>query len=216
MMGQPPANPKIYHIVNVDRLSSILQCGHIYSDAEVIRLGLAGTNIGMNTIKQRRLQLPVKCHPGITVGQCVPFYFCPRSVMLYVIHRRDNPELLYKGGQEPIVHLEADLTKVIGAAQAINRRWAFTTSNAGAVYTDFYSDFGRLNEINWTAVNAVQWSQADIKEAKQSEFLLHTSFPWNFVERIVTYSESTASAVARVLHNAAHRPPVEIKKQWYY
>lgn len=215
-MAQPPPNPKIYHIVNVDRLRSILDHGCIYSDAEVIRLGLGGTNIGMNTIKQRRLQLPVKCHPGITVGQCVPFYFCPRSVMLYVIYRRDNPELLYKGGQEPVIHLEADLTNVVQKATDASQRWAFTTSNAGAFYTDFYSSLQHLNQINWDAVAANQWAQADIKEAKQSEFLVHTSFPWELVERIVTYSESTASAVARVLHNATHRPPVEIKKQWYY
>ena len=51
----------------------------------------------------------MKCRPGLNVGDCVPFYFCPRSVMLYLIHRANHPELDYRGGQGPIVHLEADL-----------------------------------------------------------------------------------------------------------
>ncbi|WP_205620247.1 DarT ssDNA thymidine ADP-ribosyltransferase family protein [Salinivibrio socompensis] len=66
----------------------------------------------MNTIKQRRLtELTLDSHPDLYVGQCVPFYFCPRSIMLYVIHRADSDELTYKGGQGPIIHLQADLTQ---------------------------------------------------------------------------------------------------------
>ena len=93
----------------------------------------------MSSIKQRRLSLPVKCHPGNCVGDYVPFYFCPRSVMLYLIYRGNHPELTYRGGQGPIIHLEADLSAVVAWANENGRRWAFTLSNAGAVYTQFRS-----------------------------------------------------------------------------
>jgi len=55
------------------------------------------------------------CHVSrrTTVGQYVPFYFCPRSVMLYVLHRGNHPSLEYRGGQTPLVHLEADLLSVV-------------------------------------------------------------------------------------------------------
>jgi hypothetical protein len=43
--------------------------------------------------------------------------------MLFVIHRANHPELAYRGGQEPIVHLEADLYEVIRWADADGRRW---------------------------------------------------------------------------------------------
>ena len=61
--------------------------------------------------------------------------------MLYLIYRR-NEELTYKGGQEPIVHLEADLHATIAWAQQNARRWAFTLSNAGA----YYFESGRTSQ----------------------------------------------------------------------
>lgn len=94
----PPAQPKIYHIVHVDRLASIVADGCLWSDTEVVKRRQPGTTIGMGDIKARRLALPVECHPGDHVGEFVPFYFCPRSIMLYVIHCANHPELAYRGG----------------------------------------------------------------------------------------------------------------------
>ena len=123
-----PATPKIYHILHVDRLPSIIADGYLWCDAEIVRRSAAGTTIGMSNIKQRRLRLPVDCHPGDCVGDFVPFYFCARSIMLFVIHCANHPELDYRGGQEPIVHLEADLRQTVIWANANSVRWAFSLS----------------------------------------------------------------------------------------
>ena len=78
-----PDNPKIYHIVHVDRLTSIIQNACLWSDAEMAQRRATGTTIGMNNIKAARLtQRTLNSHPCLHVGECVPFYFCPRSVML--------------------------------------------------------------------------------------------------------------------------------------
>lgn len=171
-----PAQPKIYHIVHVDRLPSILADGCLWCDAIMAeRLGV-GTMIGMNNIKARRLRLPVTCHPGYHVGDFVPFYFCSRSIMLYVIRRGNHPSLTYRGGQEPIVHLEADLNQTVRWADARRRRWAFSLSNAGACYAQFRSSLGYLHEVDWEAVAALDFRPAEVKESKQAEFLVHKSF----------------------------------------
>ena len=86
----PPANPKIYHIVHVDRLPSIISDGFLWCDAEIVERLPAnprlGTMIGVHGVKQRRLNdLMLTSYSELYVGQCVPFYLCPRSVMLYVI-----------------------------------------------------------------------------------------------------------------------------------
>ena len=114
----PPANPMIYHIVHVDRLPSIISDGFLRCDAEIVERLAAnprlGTMIGMRGVKQRRLtDLMLTSHPDLFVGQYVSFYSCPRSVMLYVIYMKNHPELVYRGGQGPIVHIEADLRDTV-------------------------------------------------------------------------------------------------------
>lgn len=215
-MPQPPTHPKIYHIVHVDRLPSIIAGSCLWSDAVMVGRQGTGTTIGMSSIKQRRLRLPVPCHPGTCVGDFVPFYFCPRSIMLYVIHCTNHPELAYRGGQGPIVHLESDLYRVVAWAEETERRWAFSLSNAGAVYTQFRSNLGHLDQVNWPAVHSTDFRSADVKEGKQAEFLVHESFPWTLVERIGVLSQGVAQQVANAIRGKDHNPRVEIRREWYY
>lgn len=215
----PPAAPKIYHIVHVDRLPSIIAEGGLLCDAEIVQRQAAGqamgTTIGMSDIKQRRLtRLSLTSHPGLFVGQCVPFYFCPRSIMLYLIHRANHEELTYRGGQGPIVHLEADLAGTVAWANGNARRWAFTLSNAGAFYFEDRADLAQLGEIDWDAVQARDWRGK--KEGKQAEFLVEQSFPWDLVSRIGVGSQQVYGQVRAVLQAAEHKPHVEIKPDWYY
>jgi len=96
-----PARPLIYHVTHVDTLSRIVADGALWSDAVMAARGGPAVAIGMSAIKLRRLrELPVKCHPGDYVGEYVPFYFCPRSIMLYLLHMGNHPELTYRDGHD--------------------------------------------------------------------------------------------------------------------
>jgi hypothetical protein len=170
----------------------------------------------MGSIKSRRLRLPVKCFPGDRVGDYVPFYFCPRSVMLYLLHRGNHPELNYQGGQAPILHLAADMYEVVDWANEEGRRWAFSLSNAGAVYTEFRNRLDQLDQVNWTAVAATDFRQPQIKEGKQAEFLVRDFLPWRVIRRIGVYSRSVNEQVATILGAGTGRPLVEIRREWYY
>jgi len=210
-----PAQPKVFHIVHADRLPSIVADGCLWCDAEVARRAPPGTTIGMSSIKQRRLaELTLNSHPALHVGDCVPFYFCPRSVMLYLIYQANHPELTYRGGQGPIIHLEADLGKVVEWANNDGRRWAFTLSNAGSRFFEDRCNLDKLSEIDWDAVEARNWRSC--KEGKQAEFLIEMSFPWHLVERIGVHSQAIYQQVAHALPSSGHRPPVEIRADWYY
>ena len=209
-----PTEPKIYHIVHVDRLSSIIADGCLWSDSAMVNRQDIGTTIGISQIKERRLNLKLNSHPDLHVSGCVPFYFCPRSVMLYLIHRADHPELIYRGGQKPIVHLEADLRRTVDWANANKRRWAFTLSNAGAYYFEDFTDLNQLSKISWDAVQARDWQE--YKHGKQAEFLIEHSFPWSLVSRIGVHSTATRDTVLRKLHKSDYSPLVDIKRDWYY
>jgi hypothetical protein len=221
MIMTMPAKPKIYHIVHVDRLPSIIADDWLWCDAEIARRSLSGTSIGMDQIKLRRLnELTLTSHPDLHVGDCVPFYFCPRSIMLFVIHKGNDPELIYREGQGPIVHLEADLQQTIAWAEKHGQRWAFTLSNAGARYFEDRCDVGRLSDIDWAAVQDNGWgfqgASQSVKEGKQAEFLIEAEFPWTLVSRIGVLSQQIHDQVGRILQAASHRPPVEIRSKWYY
>lgn len=219
-MTDVPERVWIYHIVHMDRLESIMDDGFLWSDAEVRARDSEGTTVGMVSIKDRRLGTSLSSHPGLAVGACVPFYFCPRSIMLFLLHRGNHPEVTYRGGQEPIIHLVAEVPAAVTWADANNLRWAFTLSNAGSGYFEDRASLDQLSEIDWNAVRATQWSgngiSRQIKEGKQAEFLVERCFPWALVQGIGVRSEAVGREITRMMAGRDHRPTVKALPNWYY
>ena len=135
--------------------------------------------------------------------------------MLYLIHKNNHPELSYHGGQEPIIHLEADLRQTVAWAEKHGQRWAFTLSNAGSRYFHDRCDLAHLGEIDWNAVQATpNWQEH--QEGKQAEFLIERQFPWELVSRIGVQSNTFYQPVMAARAAAKYKPDVEIKPEWYY
>jgi hypothetical protein len=213
MPGTVPLQPKIYHIVHVDKLASIAADGFLWSDVVLDGKAVPGTVIGMDHIKERRKANALPSHPALHVGECVPFYFGPRSVMLYMMYVK-SAELAYKGGQEPIVHLVADLNATVAWANAHGKRWAFTLSNAGSYYFEDRTDLAQLADVNWDAMTNKYWSSC--RDAKQAEFLVEERFPWHLIEEIAVYNPATGQQAAQAITGGAHRPSVQSRPAWYY
>ena len=211
-----PANPSIYHITHVRNLANIVKADGLWSDAKRIELGFDSEIIGFKSIKEPRLLLDVSCHTGTRVGEYVPFYFCPRSEMLYIFWRNNHLDLTYHGGQGPIVHLRSDMRSVVEWADRAGTRWAFTDKNARARIASFYSSLDSLGEINWKAVDAERWDKGVLREDKQAEFLYHEFFPWELVETIGVKDRRIKEQVEDVLAGVGHQPSVRIKPGWYY
>ena len=204
----------IYHITHVDNLPGVIEAGGLWSDRRIAQQGV-NTVIGFDHIKHRRLEeIEVDCHPGTKVGDYVPFYFCPRSVMLYVISR-GHSELRYQGGQHEIVHLVSTVETAIQVAEG--RPWAYSDGNAGAFYTRFYADFDQMNSvIDWEAVRARSWADPAVKNKKQAEFLVYDHFPWAAFHEIGLFDESLSDRVHQALSAASHEPRVRVRREWYY
>ncbi len=209
---------KLYHIVHVDKLPPILnsgKAGRLICDNDVQKQNLSGTTIGMGKIKERRMnELTLNTYPDLYVGDCVPFYFCPRSIMLFMFHQKNHPDIAYRGGQEPIVHLVFKMMDVINWANQKGRRWAFTDSNAGSRYFNDYCDLSDIDKLNWNAINTDSWSNC--KEKKQAEFLVESYLPWHLVREIGVYSLEYCNKVGDAIAPAIHKPPITIKREWYY
>jgi len=159
-------------------------------------------------------ELTLSSHADLHVGACVPFYFWPRSVMLYLIHKANHADLSYRGGQGPIVHLVLDLRETVAWAEGEGLRWALTLSNAGSRYFEDRADLSQLDEIDWDAVRARDWQGR--QEKKQAEFLVEHRVPWALVEGIGVHSRVVQDQATRAMTGGSHRPVVKIKPDWYY
>ncbi|MGF1688801.1 DUF4433 domain-containing protein [Photobacterium japonica] len=198
---------KVSHITHINNLECILSEGCLWSDAKRIEQSLKSKNIGYSHIKQRRLLHPVTVAAGGTIGEYVPFNFCPRSVMLYVIHLGHED---YHDGQDPIVHLISDVETIT----ATNPHCFFTDIHADLAYAEQIDDFCRLNELDFKKIHAKYWQQC--KEEKQAEFLAHQSVPWNCIRQIGVKTPELADKVRQLLSACAHQPEILVKPEWYY
>ncbi len=203
-------NPAIYHITRVDNLVRILREGGLWCDAQRSAKRLVTTNIGYSLIKARRLRHPVSVAAGGALGDYVPFNFCPRSVMLYVVHQGHDD---YNGGQRPVVHLVSSMS----AVQATGRPWFFTDRHADLGYAQQYDNRAELTQVDWSVMPLTYWGgDSDVKEKRQAEFLVHDFFPWTAIEVIGVVDKDIASVVRETIAGADHQPQVKIKRNWYY
>lgn len=211
--GEVSVKP-IYHITHVDNLSSIIAAGGIWCDAERIRQRLAVEGIGYEHIKERRMKRSVPVAAGGVLGDYVPFYFAPRSPMLFVIDKRSTE---YKGGQEPIVHL----TSNVAIAQQNGNPVCFTDGHAEMGIACYNDDVSKMDEfVDWPVMGSTYWNDNDShpnrKFRRQAEFLVHQFFPWEAIIGIGVIDEDTQNAVSQIVNNASHTPQVEVKRGWYY
>lgn len=200
---------RIYHITDVENLPSVLAQGGLWSDAQVIARGLATNAIAHHHIKQRRLeQYKVDCVNDRFVGEFVPFYYCPRSPMLFTINVGATGKP--KGCQSTIVHLVSTVERAI----AMGRPWAIADRNAGTPLADFSTDLNTLRELDWNAIQTNSWR--DCQTAKAAEFLVADFFDWTGFIGIACMNQSTADVVEEHLANAAYKPKIAVKRDWYF
>jgi hypothetical protein len=165
------------------------------------------TNIGHTHIKQRRLTRSVDAGSGGTLGDYVPFNFCPRSVMLFAVHKGHRD---YTGGQEDIVHL----VSTVRGAISLGRAWAFTDRHAELGHALHFDDLAKLSEVRWDAMAERYWNT--VKEERQAEFLVHEFFAWTAVLEVGVMTPEAAQRVQAMLASAPHQPPVTPHRDWYY
>jgi hypothetical protein len=140
-MPRHPERVLIYHITDVANLPGILTDQALHSDAFMAKRD--PEVIGYDHIKKRRLnEIVVPCCDWRKVGEFVPFYFCPRSPMLFAINKGNTGRPA--GCQRTVVHL----VSTMDAGIATGRAWAISSGNAGAFHTTFSHDLQALEDLD--------------------------------------------------------------------
>jgi hypothetical protein len=204
----------LYHITHLRNLPAILARGELCCQALVADEHLNPTIIGYADLKGRRAQRPMPLDPGGVLADYVPWYFAPRSPMLYVIHKGGVPG--YNEGQQPIVHLVSSVERVVAAQLP----FVFTDGHAYVAFSRFFADLQQLDQIDWPLMRSRYWADTDEdndrERRRNAEFLVHQRLPWQLIGAIGVRTTAVAEQVKALLHATSHRPDVVVRPAWYY
>lgn len=206
---------EIYHITHIDNLPSILKQGCLLANSQLQQINIQYQDVAHGQIQDVRARKPVNCCVGGTLHDYVPFYFSPRSPMLYAIHTGSVAQ--YQGGQQKMLHFVTSVEAI--AAQ--NLDFAFTDGHATKAFTRFYDSLADLPEaIDWAVVRSWSWKDTnddmDRKRRKQAEFLVHRTVPWSLIDSIGVINSTIRQEVQKILGNNVHAPRIKIVPDWYY
>lgn len=217
--GQTPVRSRwLLHFTHIDNLPQIMESGELVCDSRA-QQGLMRAEVGDLVIKEARRRRTIPIHPGGRVGDYVPFYFAPRSPMMYRIacDHRDSIAGRYPDGDRPLVYLAA----TVGAVIDSQLTWVATDGNAANATTEFSSDLDRLDEmIDWPLMTADRWNNVpddpDRQRRRMAEFLVHRHVPLSVIHSVGTYSDLQADTVRTRLAGTSLVSRVLVRRNWYY
>lgn len=205
----------IYHFTHIDNLSHILKNGMLLADSLVQEARILRAEIGDRDIKERRRSMKVTRGSGGSPSDYVPFYFAPRSPMLYKINKGGVAQ--YQGGQESLVYLVSSVDRVI----ASELRWVFTDGNCASDITDYFDDAAKLDDlVDWPLMKAQYWNDTaddpDRMRRRMAEFLVYQRFPLDILIGVGVMTDAMGKAVSKILHDGMKQIHVRVRPDWYY
>jgi hypothetical protein len=220
-----PSPLRIFHITAISNLARIAKSKKLHSNTQLQKKKIEYENIAYQGAQGKRATKMVARPPGGFIHDYVPFYFAPRSPMLFTINKGNVPDCDYR--QPDIVHFATTVEAVIESELA----YVFYDYNATLNFATCYSDVKDLDKIDWDLFREIprldgycQFWKSDMNkprysrrmETRQAEFLIHKSVPLTLMSMIGTYNEAKASEVREILDEADIDLPVEAKPSWYY
>ena len=208
----------ILHFTHVDNLPSIVAEQRLACDL-VARAGLLRTEVGDVAIKDQRRSRRIDAGPGGRVGDYVPFYFAPRSPMMYriVCDCREGRDGRYPDGDRPLVYLAT----TVGAVVDAGLDWVASDGNAATATTRFSASLDDVDRmVDWPLMAEQYWNNVpedpDRQRRRMAEFLVHRAVPLGTVKLVAAYSESYAGRVRDALGGHALASRVVVRPHWYY
>lgn len=193
---------RLIHILNIPH---VLQHGFVhrtssFADSKYVPIG------DQTIIKIRSSRLVGN---NYVIGDFIPFYFGPRSPMLYVIQHGYNGVKQYS--PEELVYCIIRLDDI----EKSPIRCVFTDGHALNMITKWY-DKEKLKDINrivkYDDVYIANWvneDDRDLKRRKEAELLLLDELPVQYIRGFVVYNEEAKERLQEYgvnLHQIAIRP----------
>lgn len=213
--GRPVPTP-LLHFTRIEHLPAIASQG-LLSDQRARAEGLLAVEVGNARIKARRSERTVPVHPGGVVSDYVPFYFAPRSPMMFAIDRGNVAT--YREGCHRLVYLVAHLEGL----QGLNIPCVLTDRNAVLRIAEFWPvGTGEPPEgfIDWDLMRQRAWFSTndypDRRERRMAECLAHGRVPFEAFEALVAMSPEVAEEAEVSLLRSGSLLPVRVDRDWFF
>jgi ssDNA thymidine ADP-ribosyltransferase, DarT len=171
-------------------------------------------SIAHQTIQDRRATTSIPCGPGGFLHDYVPFYWAPRSPMLYAIH---------KGNVEGCTTAQGDIIYLVSTAESVRDSdigFVFTDGHAIMAVSRFFDDLDHLGQIDWPLMRERYWRDTaedpDRKRRRSAEFLVYKFFPLALVHGIAVMRQTTITKVRELLGMVGSGIDVRARADWYY
>jgi hypothetical protein len=206
---------QLLHFTHIRNLPGILEDKCLVSDSEMQSRGGVPVECGDTEIKSQRRVRPIKVSPHGVPADYVPFYYAPRSPMLYKISK--GGVRTYPDGQPPLVYLVTTVSEAVATGQP----FVFSDGNCASAITNHFNRLDLLEQVvDWSIIEAQIWantaSDGDRVRRRMAEFLVHQHLPTSAITELATYDREHARSVARLLDAASVDLPVTVRREWYY
>lgn len=203
----------IYHFLPIETLQAVLASGELLSHNRVQSVSTV-SNPG---IQANRAMMLAPDPPGGTLHDYVPFYFGPRSPMLFQNATGRVPS--FQGDQRDLVYCVSSVARI----QASGRPFFFTDGHAVVAITQRFTDVADLDKVDWPVTQARIWNDTrednDRQRRKQAEFLVQDSLPVSALFGFAVADEDRARDVRELLKgypNHTFEIPARVRLDWYY
>lgn len=209
-------NPEIYHFTHKDNIVSIIKSNGIFSTNNGKINKIEFKDASYLNIQDRRSRALVSTKINGVLHDYIPFYFAPRSPMLYA-HYKNKVTSTIK--QSDLVYLVSSIGSVVN--DKLN--YAFTDGHAAQNISSFFDDLTDLNQIDWPLMKDKMWNNTledtDRTRRRQAEFLVKDFFPFQLVHKIGVFDESNKKYIISILKNNDKENMVKhvsIERYWYF
>jgi ssDNA thymidine ADP-ribosyltransferase, DarT len=180
-----------YRITHMSNLDHVLTAG-LVTKSHAAASG-SFVSIGNPDIISVRDTTPVKLEGFGNIGAYVPFYFTPKSMMLFNIvtgYRATVP----KRPKSEILIIRCEISTLFQEHQCF-----FTDGQANVGITKHLDELSALDQIDWTSINSCNFKKdgtdPDRARRYQAEFLVHNNVPLQHIESFHIFDTKTQDLV---------------------
>jgi hypothetical protein len=203
---------RIFRITHIDNVPWILDHGlrcksSKIQDPKFVPIGLAD-------LIRKRASRPVEIKPGGLLGDYVPFYFTPWSIMMYNISTGYGD--VKKQPNEKIVVMVSSVHRLI----KMHLQVLFTSAHAYMQESEYFDDVNKLNRIDWALLQSRDFKKDPEDPGKQgryqAEALVHRHVPIDALLGIGCYDLKAKAKLDAEINRRHLSLAVKTVAGWYF